>query len=224
MMRVRAVALAALTLGAIVGLARRLRGHATGRDTPGGIVIGDPRGYDMHTRRLLGSLFDGIAADVARAAPVRAKILEIGSGPGHLSVRLARDQGFDVVGLDLDPVMVARAEANAEGVDAGRAPRFVVGDVANLPFDARSFDLVVSTFSMHHWSDATAGLDEIARVLRPDGRALIWDLRAGLPLSHLHAPDLLEVVGGSALQVIQLTPWRWPWRFSLSQRLELVPA
>src|SRR5215207_5115399 len=33
--------------------------------------------------------------------------------------------------------------------------------------------------SMHHWADPTAGLAEIGRVLRPGGRALVWDFRAG---------------------------------------------
>jgi SAM-dependent methyltransferase len=211
-----------LGVGMIAALVRRLRGHATGRHVAGGILIGDPAGYDTHTRRLLGSMFEGIAADIAMAAPADARILEIGSGPGHLSIRLARDHGLEVIGLDLDPMMVARAEANAAGIAAGPQPMFVVGDVADLPFDAGSFDLVVSTFSMHHWSDPKSGLSEVARVLRPNGRALVWDLKAGLPLFHRHAPDPLEAVSGSGLRTVRATPWRWPWRFSLSQRLELV--
>jgi ubiquinone/menaquinone biosynthesis C-methylase UbiE len=51
--------------------------------------------------------------------------------------------------------------------------------VAALTFPDRSFDLVVSTLSMHHWADPAAGLAEIGRVLRPDARALIWDFRPG---------------------------------------------
>jgi SAM-dependent methyltransferase len=76
---------------------------------------------------------------------------------------------------------------------------------------------------MHHWSDRTAGLNEIARVLRPDGKALIWDLNAGFFLFHVHAPDPLEPVHGSELAVVRVNPWRWPWRLSLAERLELAP-
>jgi len=62
-----------------------------------------------------------------------------------------------VTGLDLDPVMIDRARANAERAWPGTAgsPAFIVGDVASLPFGDGSFDLVVSTLSMHHWVEPT---------------------------------------------------------------------
>jgi SAM-dependent methyltransferase len=101
--------------------------------------------------------------------------------------------------------------------------RFVVGDVASLPFSDGSFDLVVSTLSMHHWTDPTQGLAEISRVLGTDGRALVWDLRPGVLPMHRLVPDSMTHVPGSGLRVVRATPWRWPWRFSLLTRLELNP-
>lgn len=221
--RTRRVVLGVIAIAAGLSIVRRSRGHCAGRRTPGGILISHPESYDRHSRRLLASLFDGIAADIAATAPAGARILEVGSGPGHLAVRLAREHGLEVTGLDLDPEMVARARSSAEHASRhGRRPSFVIGDVAALQFDAASFDLVVSTFSMHHWSDPSAGLAEIARVLRPDGRALIWDLKPGVRLFHMHAPDPVALVQGSALRLVQAMPWRWPWRLSLSMRLELA--
>ena len=81
--------------------------------------------------------------------------------------------------------MIERARANAErsGHGGGRRPSFLVADVSSLTFPDASFDVIVSTLSMHHWTDPTAGLNEIGRVLRPDGRALVWDFRGGpMPL------------------------------------------
>ena len=214
-------------------LVRHGRGHTMGRRVPRGVLMADAAVYDTVGRFLLGPFVRRVAADVADATPDGARVLEVGCGPGHLSVRLARRHGLEVTGLDLDPAMIARARANADrpgdGDGDGRRPRFVVGDVASLAFPDRSFDLVVSTLSMHHWSDPAAGLAEIGRVLRPGGRALIWDLRPGTrphPFGsrHAHLPDPAEHLHGGPLGMVNVTPWRWPLRFPLTQRIELVRA
>ena len=215
---------AAAAAGTLV--VRHARG-AMGRRVRGGILVRDAALYDAVSHRLLlGSLFGGIAADVVAAAPDGARVLEVGCGPGRLSILLTRRHGLHVTGLDLDPAMVERARANAArpAGEHGGEPSFLVGDVASLAFPDRSFDLVVSTLSMHHWADPTAGLAEIGRVLRPGGRALVWDFRAGRVPLHGHLPDPVEHAHGSPLRVVTATPWRWPWRFRLTQRIELVPA
>jgi ubiquinone/menaquinone biosynthesis C-methylase UbiE len=208
---------------------RHGRGAARGHKVPGGILIGDAAVYDRLSRRLLGPFYGRIAADVAAVAPDGARVLEVGCGPGHLSIRLARQHGLEVTGLDLDPAMIQRARANADrlGNGDGRRPEFLVGDVAALAFPDQSFDLVISTLSMHHWADPTAGLAEIGRVLRPGGRALVWDFRLGVrphPFGprHAHLPDPVQHTHGTPLRVLTATPWRWPWRFALVQRIELM--
>jgi SAM-dependent methyltransferase len=231
-----------ILLGAVAAAAvpvvRHGRGAATGRRVPGGILVGDAVAYDNALSRLmLGSLFGSIVADVAAVTPDGAQVLEVGCGPGHLSIRLARQYGLEVTGLDLDPAMIERARANtdrAAGDGDERWPSFLVGDVASLPFPDGSFDLVISTLSMHHWADPTAGLAEIGRVLRPGARALVWDFRpcawsfvAHLPGpvgKHARLPDPVGHTHGTPLRVVSATPWRWPWRFKLTQRTELVRA
>jgi ubiquinone/menaquinone biosynthesis C-methylase UbiE len=198
-----------------------------GRNVAGGILIEHATAYDRITRLLLGTLFRSFAKNVVASVPPPARVLEVGCGPGHLANKLAETPGLEVTGLDLDPNMIERARANAARTPGiaghgGRAPTYVVGDVASLPFEPASFDLVVSTFSMHHWSDPAAGLAEIGRVLRPGGRVLIWDFGAGSAPLHSHTPDPTEHVDHSPLELVGVTPWRWPWRFSLCQRLELV--
>jgi SAM-dependent methyltransferase len=216
---------------AAVAVMRHGRRTATGHRVLGGVLIGHTGAYDGLSRLLLGQFLGRIAADVAAVAPTGAQVLEVGCGPGHLSIRLARQHGFDVTGLDLDPAMIARAGANADrrGNGGQRQPSFLVGDVAALAFPDGSFDLVVSTLSMHHWADPTAGLAEIGRVLRPGTRALIWDFRPGVrphPFGpcHAHMAHPADHTGGSPLRVVKATPWPWPWRFNITQRVELVRA
>jgi SAM-dependent methyltransferase len=216
---------------AALAVLRHGRHAAQGHQAPGGILIGDADVYDALSRFLLGPFRARIAADVAAVAPEGARVLEVGCGPGRLSIQLARQHGLEMTGLDLDPAMIARARANTDraGNRGGRRPSFLVGDVAALAFPDRSFDLVVSTLSMHHWADPAAGLTEIGRVLRPGGRALIWDFRPGVrphPFGprHAHIPDRVDHTRGSRLRVVKATPWSWPWRFQLTQRIELARA
>jgi SAM-dependent methyltransferase len=214
---------------AALAVLRHGRRAAQGHQASGGILIGDAVLYDALSRLLLGQLHRRIAADVAAVAPDGARVLEVGCGPGHLSVQLAGQHRLEVTGLDLDPAMIARAAANTDRAAnrGGRRPSFLVGDVAALAFPDRSFDLVVSTLSMHHWADPAAALAEIGRVLRPGGRALIWDFRPGVRPHlfgprHAHIPDPVDHTRGSRLRVVKATPWSWPWRFQLTQRMELA--
>ena len=222
MSRLRTAAIVLGGTGAAVAVLRHTRGSG-GLETPGGIIMGDAARYDSLSGLLLGSFYASVAADAATAAPKGGRVLDVGCGPGHLANRLARDHGLEVTGLDLDLMMIERARANAEpAVPAERRPTFVVGGVAALPFPDASFDLVVSTLSMHHWADAKAGQVEIGRVLRPGGRALVWDIRPGVVPLHRHQPDPLDSIAGSPLHLASAMPWRWPWRLAFTQRIELV--
>jgi len=228
MVQPRKLVIVAGAAAAALAVLRHGRHGVRGHQVPGGTLIGNAVLYDTLSRLLLGPFLARIAADVAAVTPDGARVLEVGCGPGHLSTRLGR-HGFDVAGLDLDPAMIARAQANTGRLGNGnqRRPSFLVGDVAALAFPDGSFDLVVSTLSMHHWTDPAAGLAEIGRVLHPGARALIWDFRPGVRPHlfgprHAHIPDPVDRTRGSRLRVVNATPWPWPWRFQLTQRIELA--
>ena len=93
--------------------------------------------------------------------------LDAGMGPGRLALELAR-RGWEVSGLDSAAEMVALASARMP--DA--SDRFSVGDIENLPFPAESFDGVVAT-GVLEYSSLERALGEVARVLKPGGRAVV---------------------------------------------------
>ena len=109
--------------------------------------------YDAVTAPLFGGFFGRVATELAELAP-----------------------GVQLTGVDISPEMVERANSLAANSGVAGRVEFRVGDVASLPFADASFDVAVSTFSMHHWSDPPKGLEEIYRVLRPGAVALIYDV------------------------------------------------
>src|SRR4029450_1818820 len=97
--------------------------------------------------------------------PIR--ILDVGGGTGQL-LRLAASQvpvGSLLVGLDQSVEMLRVAAARL----AGTRSILVHGAVEFLPLPTGNFDVVVSTWSMRHWSDQHGGIAEIRRVLTPTG-------------------------------------------------------
>ena len=60
--------------------------------------------------------------------------------------------------------------------EEGAPVTFIVGSAEALPFADSSFDGATASMTVHHWRDAERGLAELARVLRPGGRAAIADI------------------------------------------------
>jgi ubiquinone/menaquinone biosynthesis C-methylase UbiE len=128
--------------------------------------------YERRATRLLRGFYRTVAAEVAAAAAPGAVVLDVGTGPGRLPVALAdRRPDLSLHGADLSPDMVELARRAAPGV------AFEVADVAALPWPDASLDMVVSTLSAHEWPDPRAAAAELARVLRPGGRLMIYDFR-----------------------------------------------
>jgi len=104
--------------------------------------------------------------------------VDLGCGPGRLVIELARrSPGLHVTGIDLSDEMLDQGQDNARRAGVADRVSFRRGDAQQIPFPDASLHLVVSTLSLHHWSDPVAVLDEIARVLRPGGSFLVFDLR-----------------------------------------------
>ena len=154
--------------------------------------------YDAVTAPVFGGFFGRVATEVAELTP-QGEVLEVGSGPGRLAARLAElAPGVQLTGVDISPEMVERANSLAANSGVAGRVEFRVGDVASLPFADASFDVAVSTFAMHHWSDPPKGLEEIYRVLRPGGVARIYDVVDWIRRFEQGGPNIVELAKDSA--------------------------
>jgi ubiquinone/menaquinone biosynthesis C-methylase UbiE len=103
-------------------------------------------------------------------------VLDLGCGTGTLVIEIKKERPkAKVSGLDADPAMLERARQKAR--EAGVRVDFRPGLATELPYDARSFDVVLSTLFFHHLTDEAKAdtAEEIRRVLRLGGRLLIAD-------------------------------------------------
>ncbi len=114
--------------------------------------------------------------------------LDVGSGTGSEVVSLARAVGPSgtAVGVDPNPAMVAAATSRAKGSTA----RFVQGTAYDLPFPDGSFDAVRCERVFQHLDDPHAATLEIARVLRPGGRAILIDSDWDTAIMHPISPEI----------------------------------
>ncbi|NQV83520.1 MAG: methyltransferase domain-containing protein [Rhodospirillales bacterium] len=99
------------------------------------------------------------------------RVLEIGPGAGGHSALFAR-HGALVTAVDITSAR-ARATAKKFATLGAEGCSAMQGDAEFLPFDAATFDIVYSNGVLHHTNDTEAAIDEVFRVLRPGGRAVI---------------------------------------------------
>src|SRR5579859_802322 len=101
------------------------------------------------------------------------QVLDIGCGPGHVSINVA-PWAAHVVACDLTERMLEQVELFAR---ERQIPNITTrqADVTRLPFADQQFDLVIARYCAHHWPQPLIALSECRRVLRPDGLLLLSD-------------------------------------------------
>jgi ubiquinone/menaquinone biosynthesis C-methylase UbiE len=137
----------------------------------------DAAGYDQNKR--YESLRESYPAIVAEAlsSPFGA-MLDIGCGTGAL-LQMIKEKRKDarLFGVDLSEQMIQVAKAKL-----GEKADLRVSDAEKLPFPNEAFDLVMCTFSFHHYPNPGAVLLEVRRVLAASGRLILADPTTAIPL------------------------------------------
>ncbi len=104
------------------------------------------------------------------------RVLDIASGRGVSALHLAKHFNCHITGLDFGFENISAAQELAAAQGVSHLTVFRQGDAEKLPFDDNSFDAVISECSFCTFPDKKMAAEEMARVLRPDGRLGITDI------------------------------------------------
>jgi len=161
------------------------------------LVAAEPeRGFHFHTGRRLAAILSyedkwlegvpeaTIASFAGTGNPFALgrlqsgeRVVDIGCGAGIdslIAAKMVGDTGR-VIGVDLTPEMVAKARAGAQQAGAGNV-EFRQGLAESLPVEDSWADVVISNGVVNLFPDKLAGLREIGRVLKPEGRLQVGDI------------------------------------------------
>ena len=129
----------------------------------------------------------------ALGAATGHRVIDVGCGPGFYAAELLEQVGPDgqIVGVDASAAMLAVAARRCDG--RGRA-EFREAQATSLPVESESFDRALSVQVLEYVADVPAALAEIHRVLRPGGRAVVWDVDWSTVSWHSRDPDRMARV------------------------------
>lgn len=135
------------------------------------------------------------------------RVLDVGCGPGEMTVRAAQDVGpdGDVVGVDISAEMLRIASERAAQRSVENV-EFVQGDFHSLPWRPSDFDVVVSVFALFFADDVAAVVERMWDMVRPGGRLVVTTL--GKEFFTPIFPRYLEAVAAEGVDVAGLTPWQ----------------
>ena len=132
------------------------------------------RWYASLTKKSLED-FKALARRTAERIPPQSTVLEVAPGPGYFAIELAKLGDYRITGLDISETFVEIARANAANV--GAKVDFRRGNASKMPFPKDSFDFLLCRAAFKNFSEPQRALEEMHRVLKPGGQALIIDLR-----------------------------------------------
>lgn len=139
-----------------------------------GMEGGIARWYASVTKKALDD-FKKDARRMADRIPPHGRALEIGPGPGYFAIELAKLTQCEITGLDISQTFVDIARKNA--TEAGVRVDFRRGNASDIPFAAEAFDFIFCRAAFKNFTEPVRALEEMYRVLKPGGHAVIIDLR-----------------------------------------------
>ena len=161
-----------------------------------------------------------MASQLVGKIPAGGSVLEIAPGPGYFCLELAKLGHFEITGLDISRsfVEIARTNARRAQVDVD----FRHGNASAMPFADGTFDFTFCQAAFKNFREPVKAIAEMYRVLKPQGTAVIVDMRRDASTA-----DIEQEVQGMGLDGLNRFVVRWTFRQMLlksAYRLEELQA
>lgn len=158
--------------------------------------------YPLTAMRMLaecGGIRDGICID-------------IGCGPGHLDIELAKRSNFKIIGLDIDPGAKPLFEKRIRQASLQDRVSFVLADAQKMPFSDDYADVIFSRGTLIFIPDIKKCIREVDRVLKPTGVAFLGGRYLYTPQSHkISTQKLKEIIRDSGVPGAKVIDSRGQW-------------
>lgn len=102
-------------------------------------------------------------------------ILDIATGTGDFAIAALRCGADKVTGVDISEAMLAAGRKKIIRKGLEDKIKLLSGDAENLAFPEASFDAVISAFGVRNFENTRAGIEEMFRVLRPEGTIVVLE-------------------------------------------------
>ena len=155
--------------------------------------------------------FQALAQRTVQQIPPHGTVLEVAPGPGYFAIELAKLGDYQIAGLDISQTFVDIARENA--AKANIRVDFRYGNASHMPFADKTFDFLLCRAAFKNFSQPALALQEMHRVLKPGGQALIIDLRGDAPKE-----SIVQAVDAMHLNVVNRTMVKLAFRFMLLKR------
>jgi ubiquinone/menaquinone biosynthesis C-methylase UbiE len=175
-----------------------------------GMEGGIARWYATLTKKSLEQ-FKEDARRMAEKIPAQGKVLEVAPGPGYFAIELAKLGPYQITGLDISETFVEIARSNA--AKASLRVDFRRGNASGMPFDDEGFDFVFCRAAFKNFTEPVRALEEMYRVLKPGGQAVITDLRRDASRESID-----QAVKGMDVGAVNAIFTRMTFRFMLLKR------
>ncbi len=134
--------------------------------------------YYLEHQKKLGSFYLDSFIRTLQMQMIIGRYLEIGPGPGYQTVEIAKAiPGTEIVALEPSQAMVKVAKDYCEQQGLAERITLVNGEVEDTELfqDIGKFDVIFSTFSLHHWLDAEKAFKNLVSAVKENGLILVYD-------------------------------------------------